>query len=286
MTVQRDPDAILAAWLEDGPNRLPEATKRSIAVTTRTTRQSRRPMSVPWRAPTLNGMTRSILAAVAVVAVVVGGLYLLRPGPDPSGVVGGPGSPVPSVSPTPSASPAPSASPTPSPRPSPEPSVGALTQAFTSPTFGYSMQYPAGWTASPTAGEGPTPGGADEFDSAAGGWHLRALSRPVPDGVVVDDWIVRTLQTSNDAGCMPQRSTMESVTVDGHEGRLLGFCGAEPAPQMEASVVVGKRVYLFTLFERQSAPREQEARALFDRFMATVRLDPASAGGSPKPSPS
>ena len=24
MTVQRDPDAILAAWLEEGPNRLPE----------------------------------------------------------------------------------------------------------------------------------------------------------------------------------------------------------------------------------------------------------------------
>ena len=144
MTVQRDPDAILASWLEEGPNRLPDGTKRSIAVTTRTTRQARRPMSVPWRAPTLNGLTRPILAAVAVVAVVVGGLYLLRPGPQPG--VGGPGSPVPSVSPTPSASPAPSPSPTPSPRPSPEPSVGALTQAFTSPTLGYSIRYPAGWT--------------------------------------------------------------------------------------------------------------------------------------------
>ena len=37
MTVKRDPDAILAAWLEDGPVALPEPTRRAIAVTTRTT---------------------------------------------------------------------------------------------------------------------------------------------------------------------------------------------------------------------------------------------------------
>ena len=77
MTVKRDPDAILAAWLEDGPNRLPDATRRAIAVTTRTTRQSRRPRWVPWRFPNMNGMSRFALAAVAVVAVALGGLYLL-----------------------------------------------------------------------------------------------------------------------------------------------------------------------------------------------------------------
>jgi len=168
----------------------------------------------------------------------------------------------------------------------PEPPVGALSQAFTSPTFGYSIKVPAGWTVNPMGGEGPTPGGADEFVSAAGGWYLRALSRPVPDGVVLDDWIVRTLQNSNDPGCMPQRATMESVTVDGHEGRVMGFCGAEPAPQIEATVVVGKRVYLISLYEPQQSPREADARALFDRLIATIRFDPASAGGTPKPSPS
>ncbi len=284
MTVQRDPDAILAAWLEDGPNRLPDATKRSIAVTTRTTRQARRPMLVPWRAPTLNGLTRPILAAVAIVAVVVGGLYLLRPGPDQPGVVGGPASPVPSVSPTPSASPAPSPSPTPSPRPSPEPSVGALTQAFTSPTLGYSIRYPAGWL--PTTGEAPIPGGADAFASAAGGWYLRIFSVAVPDGVVVDDWILRTLQNSDDPACMPRRDTQEAVTIGGHEGRILGFCGVPPAPQIEATVVVDKRAFLFTLSDGREVPNAGEARALFDRFATTITLDPGSAGGSPKPSPS
>ena len=32
MTVKRDPDAILAAWLEEGPTALPEPTRRAIAV--------------------------------------------------------------------------------------------------------------------------------------------------------------------------------------------------------------------------------------------------------------
>jgi hypothetical protein len=286
MNIKRDPDAILAAWLDEGPHRLPEPTRRAIAVSTRNIRQSRLPDWLPWRAPNMNGMTRTALAAVAVVAVVVGGLFVLRSGTDESGGVGGPASAVPSVSPAPSASPLPSASPAPSTSAIPEPPVGAMTQAFTSPTFGYSIQYPAGWTVTPTTGQGPTPGGADDFVSAAGGWYLRALSVAVPDGVVVDDWIIQTLQHSDDPGCMPRRDTMESVTVDGHEGRLLGFCGVPPAPQIEATVVVDKRAYLFTLFDGREAASAEAARPLFDAFMATVKLDPQSAGGSPNPSPS
>jgi hypothetical protein len=99
MTVPRDPDAILAAWLEEGPSRLPEATRRAIAVTTRTAHQSRRPMWLPQRFPTMNGMSRVALAAVAVVAVALGGLYLFnRP---PAGGIGGPSdSPTPTATPT------------------------------------------------------------------------------------------------------------------------------------------------------------------------------------------
>ncbi len=280
MTVRRDPDPILAAWLHEGPTRLPDATRRAIAVSIRTTRQSRLPNWLPWRDPTVNGMTRYALAAVAVLAVVVGGLYFLRPGTDPSVGVGGPRSPVPSVSP------APSPSPSPSPRPSPEPSVGALTQTFTSPTFGYSIRHPAGWTVIPTTGDGPSPGGADDFTSAAGGWYFRALSRVVPDGVGVDAWILATLQHSTDVGCMPPRSTQETVTIDGHEGRILGFCGTPLAAQIEATVVVDNVAYLFTLGDNQESPNANEARALFDTLAATIKLDPQSAGGSPSPSPS
>jgi len=161
-----------------------------------------------------------------------------------------------------------------------------MTQAFTSPTFGYAIRYPAGWTATATTGDAPTPGGADGFESAAKGWYLRALSRAIPDGVVVDDWIVQTLQKSDDPGCMPPRNTQESVVIGGHEGRILGFCGVLPAPQIEATVVLGKRAYLFTLFETQETPSAEEARALMDRFITTITFGPASAEGSPAPSAS
>ena len=267
MTVQRDPDAILAAWLEEGPTVLPEPTRRAIAVSTRNVHRSRLPTWLPWRDPNMNGMSRLALAAVAIVAVVVGGLVVLRPGADQPGGVGGRGSPVPSVSAAPSPSALPSASASPSTSAIPEPSVGALTQAFTSPTFGYAIRYPAGWVVTPTTEAGPTPGGADAFVSAAGGWYLRALSRAIPDGVVVDDWILSTLQNSDDPGCMPRRDTMESVTV-------------------EATFVVDTRAYLFTLYDTRGTPSAEEARALFDRLAATITLDPASAVGSPKPSAS
>jgi hypothetical protein len=96
MTASRDPDTILAAWLEDGPDALPESTRRAIVVTTRTIRQARRSTWVPWRSSNMNGMTRLALVAATVVVAAVGGLYLLGP-TRPSGSVGGPASPTPTI---------------------------------------------------------------------------------------------------------------------------------------------------------------------------------------------
>jgi len=134
MTPPRDPDAILAAWLEDGPLALPEATKRAIAVTTRTTHRSRLPNWWPWRNPNMNGMNR-LLAAAAAIVVVVGGLYVLRPGADRSGV-GGQEPPVPSASPTPS--------PVPSSTPSPLDTSGWVV--YESDRYGFSISHPDDWT--------------------------------------------------------------------------------------------------------------------------------------------
>jgi hypothetical protein len=279
MTIQGDPDAILAAWLEDGPTRLPDATRRAIGVATRSTDQRRLPIWVPRRYAQMNSFAKLAVAAVVVVAVGAMGIALLNPG-QRSGVGGLP-APSLSVSSAPSAFPLPSASRGPSSSAMPEPSVGALTQAFTSPTFGYAVRYPAGWIVTPTTGQGPDGGGADEFsspDAPTGGWHLRALSRAIPNVVGVDEWIMGTL-THSAAGCMPSRSSLETLSVDGHEGRVQGFCGLPPATQIEATVVVDKRAYLFTLwdFRSEAAVSEAEARASFDRFMATVTLDPGAA---------
>jgi Tol biopolymer transport system component len=106
MNDPRDPDATIAFWLEDGPQRLPASTKRAIAVTTRTIRQSRRPSWMPWRSLNVNGLMRVSLAATAVVAVAVGALYLTGVNRSPSPPTTGqePASPSPMASPS-SASP-------------------------------------------------------------------------------------------------------------------------------------------------------------------------------------
>ncbi len=137
MNVQRDRDASLAAWLEEGPNRLPDATRRAIAVQTRTTRQSWRPMWVPWRRPSMNPLARMAAAAIVVVAVIGGAIYALSPG----GGVGGP--PTPSPSPTPTAVPTLPASSQPSPT-----SAAASPSAYVSTGFEVPIQLTLadGWT--------------------------------------------------------------------------------------------------------------------------------------------
>ena len=101
MNVQRDPDAILAAWLEEGPNALPEPTRRAIAVNTRTINQRRHLMWMPRRSPTMKPFARSRRRPSSVIAVLGGAVYLLAPG---SGVGGGPpASTVPVATPAPPA---------------------------------------------------------------------------------------------------------------------------------------------------------------------------------------
>jgi hypothetical protein len=114
MNVQRDPDAILAAWLEEGPTALPEPTRRSIAVNTRTTHQRRHPIWVPLRRLSMNTYARWAVAAIAVVLAIGGAAYFLAPA---GGQVGG----LPIASPT--SSPRATATPHPTATPSPSPSV-------------------------------------------------------------------------------------------------------------------------------------------------------------------
>jgi hypothetical protein len=87
MNVRRDPDAIRAAWLEEGPTGLPEATRRAIAVNTRTTTQRRRPIWTPQRRPSMNIYARWAVAAIAIVVAVGGAAYYLAPA---GSQVGGP----------------------------------------------------------------------------------------------------------------------------------------------------------------------------------------------------
>jgi hypothetical protein len=107
MTTPRDPETVIAAWLDEGPTELPEPNRRAITTAVHSITQRRRGFGSPWRDPFMNGFTRIAVTAAAVVVAAVGGIYLLSPG-QPSGGVGGPG-----------ASPTPTPTPTPTPRTSP-----------------------------------------------------------------------------------------------------------------------------------------------------------------------
>jgi len=74
MNVTRDPEAILAAWLDEGATDLPDATRRAILTSLPTTSQARRGPFAPWR---FNPMTTYRGLATAIVAVVAIGAALL-----------------------------------------------------------------------------------------------------------------------------------------------------------------------------------------------------------------
>ena len=135
-------DQELSDWLEDGPVRAPDLILESVLAAVPSTPQRRAALRVPWRFTPMSGLLRSlgqVVVAAAVVAIVVGGLFIL-----PrylTGNVGGPSAaiaptPVPSLAvqtSSPSAPPSPSTalSPSPSapPSPSASPSMVAAAQA-------------------------------------------------------------------------------------------------------------------------------------------------------------
>jgi hypothetical protein len=98
MTASRDPDRLIRAYLEDGPDQLPDRSYDVVRSDIDRTRQ--RVVIGPWREPRMSNLARWVMVAAAVVVIAVVGYNLL-----PSNTqVGGPG-PGPTSSPSPSPSP-------------------------------------------------------------------------------------------------------------------------------------------------------------------------------------
>jgi len=150
MNVQRDPDEILGAWLDEGPLDLPSGTQRAILSALPTTPQARRSLLASLRSTQMNMFARAV--AVLVVAAVAIATVALFAGPR-----GGVGGPSPSSVPSSASS---SASSTPS-TPASAPPIPTLDATFVSPSYGYQVRYPSGWTV--TNGIGPWPLGTARF---------------------------------------------------------------------------------------------------------------------------
>lgn len=273
MTTPSIPDPIVSAWLEEGPNELPDVTRRAIAVGVRTTNQRRHGLPAPWRIPTLNGLLPKLAFATVAVAFALGGLYVIGGrAPESSGGVGG--QPAPSITPSPSPSPSSSLS-------SSSAALPALTETFKSSSYGYSIGHAAGWTVTPSSKLWLPPDTERDprdrlFDNIyiEPDGRLRAGSAVVPAGAAVDDWIDESITGAEAGTCNPPRATLPEITIDGQVGRVRAECPNE----VEATVVVGRRVYVFTLFQGDQARdgiKDADARAVFDAFAATIDLRPA-----------
>jgi Tol biopolymer transport system component len=106
MSTMRDPDVILAAWLDEGPTGLPDVTRRAIVMALPATTQARRGFPVPGRIADMNPRRLSVLAVAAAVALMAGSLLLAGIGhrgiaPPPSQSPSADESPPLSVPPTP-----------------------------------------------------------------------------------------------------------------------------------------------------------------------------------------
>ena len=150
MNVNRDLERQLADFYEsEAPPRAPDWVLRSALETIDSTQQRRVVIRVPWRFPNMNTFAKVAVAAVVVIAVGAFGLSVLRPS-GASNVGGQPtASPSPTVSPTITSAPPPS-----------------LAESFTSPRYGFSIQYPTGWVTRPATDTWTT--GLPDFGATTG----------------------------------------------------------------------------------------------------------------------
>jgi hypothetical protein len=285
MNVTRDPDSILAAWIDEGPTDLPDATRRAILTALPMTPQARRGRLAPW----LNTTPYARAAAALVVAVVGIGVLALLAGPN--GQVGGP---TPSSVPSPTATLSASAPPLPT-----------LDAVFVSPSYGFQIRYPTGWTV--TRGTGPWPMGtelrpgnpvSDAIVTPSGGSRVRfsGASIALPSGMTMDQFRAFAGPYGspfNSGPCDPVAPLPTPLTLNGQLGpgaslqpvpAVVSINGCDALAELggyiyDVEVMAGGRGYTFTIDGHIST---SDALA----WLAAITLDPASAPVvSPAPSP-
>ncbi len=283
MTTPRDPDSIVAAWLDEGPTRLPEGTRRAILVSTRTSQQKRHRMWVPWRTSSMNPLARVAVAATAVVIVVVGVVGL-----NPFGAGPGAGS---APSPTPTATTAP-VSPTPTSQPSPSPLDISTWVTYTSARYGFSIGHPTDWTERPADHDWTFAADTDWLTTASEGFRapaqtilVTAWSVSVAPGTSIEKWL-QAYCPKNTTPCARQDRAVV-VTVDGYPGILVPF-----KDDTQAFILIDDRMYVVAVWEPDSDPRTAPyggARRLLEAYVSTLHLlpgGPAPASSAPPPASS
>ena len=274
MNERRDPETILADWLDAGPTELPDLTRRAIVAALPTTPQARRGPFAPWRLTPMNAISRAA-AAVLVAALALGGaVYLL--GRSALSV----GSPTasPSGSPT-----------TQLPPPTQLPASGLVP--FTSAQYAYTISVPKGWgvRAATRMLDGLEPpwvdspavddislGGAFPPSGAPTGILVIAASL-TPSGATLESWTSGTA-----AATCGSPASQDAITVDGEAATMTTFAACYGAFHQWVTVLHGG--YAWHIIWLNDLGSESADAVFFDQVLPTFRFGELPAG-SPAQSP-
>jgi hypothetical protein len=250
-------DPRIADWLEDDPDHAPEAVLETVVAAFPSIPQ-RRASGVPWRTRSMTmSMTSRLLAGAAAVAVVlVGGLFLLRPGGGSN--VGA------------SASPSASGS-TP-------PTALVLDQTFVSDRYGYSVAYPRAWTSFQSSlpwrsGDENMWGSGINDEVTGPGIRFSGAAQALAGGQTADAWL---RDYGSPIGALAGQGSgpadWPTVTIGGEQGwididdRAASAGTVAPGGRIfDAVVVSGDYGFNFNMDGNVD-------RATFDAFLATVKL--------------
>ena len=154
-----------------------------------------------------------------------------------------------------------------------------LTTTFVSPRNGFSIKHPGNASVRPAKQLWGWGKNDDDFDVVEIGPAavVKGTSRKFPDDFpcfdaeneqipcgTTDERIDRELSHDLPGGCGVPHGQRAEITIDGRPGRV-----AECANRIEATVVHGGRLYVFTLQHDRSDPR-----AVFDAVVDTIVLTP------------
>ena len=240
MSAPRDPDVVLASWLDDGPADLPSSTRRAISTAVRTTPQARiGPIGLPaWR-PT--HMSRFLLVRRRRCGHRGGRRRIAIAMPRPSGVIS-----VPAVRPALST-------------PSPSPFISTVDWLpFSSTRYGYESAYPPVGLPASRPEPGPwttrTHGTAGRPTSSTGGTCSSPRSRQTsrlglpPMRGSRPTSIPEPVGQGSPPPCTQRPITLATTQVDGHPVAFWREDAAEGCAGTFAFVVVDGRMHVFSIW--------------------------------------
>ena len=170
-------------------------------------------------------------------------------------------------------------------------SIPALTETFVSTRNGFSIRYPADWTATPATQSWPadtfTQLGNHQLDELMldGTARIAIASQALGVGQTPEEWVASWFPPFKGSADCPNASTLAAsprIPIDGQSGYLdIAGCPMDaditissPDNKFEAFVFSADRVYQITFDGNVDL-------AYFEALLATIQLDPASAVDPP-----